>query len=250
VNPHFIREKETLDQARSLMYKLDVRALPVINSKDELTGVIGLKDLAKINYQVRDRQTKGDIAGGKSSSSKVEIKSIMKAPVFIGKDAKISEAVKIMNKNEISTIIVTEDNKPIGIITQYDLIELIASFKSEEQVFVQISGLHEAEPEAYDMMYELIQKSVKRMAKIVTPKVFTIHVHRQDTDGEHASGNITMSGRLTTEHELFFSTSRDWDLAVAMSTMLSQLEKSIRKDKDKKQAIKKDLDKHKNKGVR
>jgi CBS domain-containing protein len=241
-NPHFIREKETLDQARNLMFRLDVRALPVINGKDELTGVVGLKDLAKLTSQEKNRQTRGDILGGKSSSSKVEVKSIMKTPVSIGKNARISEAVNLMNQNEISTIIVTEENKPIGIITQYDLIELIASFKHEEQVFVQISGLHEAEPEAYDMMYELIQKSVKRMAKIVTPKVFTIHVHRQDTDGEHAAGNITMSGRMTTEHELFFSTSRDWDLAVALSTMLSQMEKSIRKDKDKKQAIRKETD--------
>jgi CBS domain-containing protein len=250
-NPHFIREKETMDQARNLMFRLDVRALPVVNSKDELTGVIGLKDLAKITSSEKNRQTRGDILGGKSSSSKVEVKSIMKTPVSIGKDAKISEAVKLMNENEISTIIVTEENKPIGIITQYDLIELIASFKSEEQVFVQISGLHEAEPEAYDMMYELIQKSVKRMAKIVTPKVFTINVNRQDTGSDHTAGNVSLRGRMTTEHELYYSTSRDWDLMMALSTMLSQMEKSIRKDKDKKQALRKDIDKaiHKNKGT-
>jgi len=250
-NPHIIREKETMDQARNLMSRLDIRTLPVINSKDELTGVVGLKDLARITSSEKNRQTRGDLAGGKSSSSKVEVKSIMKAPISIGKDAKISEAVKIMNANKISTIIVTEDNKPIGIITQYDLIELIASFKHEDQVFVQISGLHEAEPEAYDMMYELIQKSIKRMAKIVTPKVFTINVHRQDVGSDHTAGNVSMRGRMTTEHELYYSTSRDWDLMMALSSMLSQMEKSIRKDKDKKQAIRKDIDKaiHKNKGT-
>ena len=128
---------------------------------------------------------------------------------------------------------------PVGIITQYDLIELIASFKSEEQVFVQISGLHEAEPEAYDMMYELIQKSVKRMAKLVTPKIFTIHVTRQDAGSEHTAGNVTVRGRMTTEHELYHFTATDWDLALALSSMLSQMEKSIRKDKDKKQSISK-----------
>jgi CBS domain-containing protein len=237
-SPHFITEKETIDQARNLMYKLDVRALPVTNHKGELTGVVGLKDLAKVNYQAKSRQTRGDIAGGKGSSSKVEVKSVMKAPpIFIGKDAKISDAVKLMNKNDISTVIVTERNEPVGIITQYDLIELIASFKSEEQVFVQISGLHEAEPEAYDMMYDLIQKSVKRMAKLVTPKIFTIHVTRHDAGSEQTAGNITIRGRLTTEHELYHFAANDWELALALSSMLSQMERSIRKDKDKKQTI-------------
>jgi hypothetical protein len=142
-----------------------------------------------------------------------------------------------MNKNDISTVIVTERNAPVGIITQYDLIELIASFKSEEQVFVQISGLHEAEPEAYDMMYDLIQKSVKRMAKLVTPKIFTIHVTRHDAGSEQTAGNITIRGRLTTEHELYHFAANDWELALALSSMLSQMERSIRKDKDKKQTI-------------
>lgn len=239
-SPHFITEKDTVDQARNSMFRLDVRALPVTNAKGELTGVIGIKDLAKISYQIKSRQTRGDVAGGKSSSSKVEVKSVMRTPaVSITKDAKISDAVKMMNKNDISTIIVTEMGQPIGIVTQYDLIELIASFKSEEQVFVQISGLHEAEPEAYDMMYEMIQKSVKRMAKLVTPKIFTIHVTKHDMGSDRTAGNVTIRGRMTTEHELFYSTATDWELALSLSTMLSQLEKSVRKDKEKKQSISK-----------
>ncbi|MDO9537527.1 MAG: CBS domain-containing protein [Thermoplasmata archaeon] len=233
-SPHFIGDKDAVDQARSLMYRLDVRALPVINEKNELVGVVGLKDLAKITSHEKNRQTRGDTQGGKTSSRKIDVKSIMKFPaITIDKGSLIADAVKLMNKNKISTIIVTEKGLPVGIVTQYDLIELIASFKSEEQVFVQISGLHEAEPEAYDMMYELIQKSVKRMAKFVTPKVFSIHVTRQDAGSEHNAGNITIRGRMTTEHEMYHITTVEWDLALALSSMLSQMEKNMRKDKEK-----------------
>lgn len=233
--PHIIGERETIDQARSVMYKLDVRALPVTNGKDNLVGVVGLKDLAKVTYRDRTRQTRGDISGGKSSPTKVEVKSVMKTPpITITQDSRIVDAVALMNKNNISTVIVTKNNLPIGIVTQYDLIELIASFKSEEQVFVQISGLHEADPEAYDAMYELIQKSVKRMAKIVTPKIFTIHVTAHEAGSDHMSGDVTIRGRLTTEHEMFYSTSTDWDIMKALSTLLNHIERSIRKDKEKK----------------
>ncbi|MBU4072178.1 MAG: CBS domain-containing protein [Candidatus Thermoplasmatota archaeon] len=240
-SPHFINEKDTLEQARSIMYRLDVRAMPVIDSKGELTGVLGLKDLAKgTGGKGRKRKTNDFTAGKGNVEMGVQVKSVMKTPaITIGKEAKISEAVKLMQKNTISTIIVIEGNTPIGIVTQYDLIELIASFKSEEQVFVQISGLHEAEPEAYDMMYDLIQKYIKRMAKMVTPKVFSIHVTRYDAGNAHNTGNITVRGRLTTEHELYYSTTNEWDLALALSALLSHMEKSIRKDIEKKKTASK-----------
>jgi CBS domain-containing protein len=236
-SPYFINEKDTLEQARSMMYRLDVRALPVINKKEELTGVLGLKDLAKVGGKDRKRKTSDFTAGKGNVDMAVQVKSVMKSPpITIQPDGKISDVVKLMRKNAISTIVVTENDLPIGVVTQYDLIELIASFKSEEQVFVQISGLHEAEPESYDMMYDLIQKSIKRMAKMVTPKVFTIHVTRQDAGNAHNAGNVTIRGRLTTEHELYHSTMNDWDLAVTLSSLLSHMEKSIRKDVDKKKA--------------
>jgi len=237
-SPHFIFEKDTIEQARNLMYRLDVRALPVTNSREELTGVLGLKDLAKVAGRDRKRKTADFTAGKGGMDMGIVVKSVMKTPpITIQKTAKISEAVQLMKRNAISTIVVTEENKPIGIVSQYDLIELIASFKKEEQVFVQISGLHEAEPEAYDMMYDLIQKSVKRMAKLVTPKIFTIHVDRQDAGSGRTSGNVTVRGRLTTEHELYHLTATDWDLALALNSMLSQLERSIRKDNEKRKAF-------------
>ncbi len=232
--PHNISEKDTIDQARSIMYKLDVRTLPVINGDNNVVGAVGLKDLGKANFRKRERATRGD-AGGEQISAKIKVGSIMRSPpITIGETQKIIEAVTLMNENNISSVIVTDKDKPVGIVTQYDLIELIASFKHEEQVFVQISGLHEADPESYDMMYELIQKNIKRVSKIVTPKIFTIHVTTQEAGSDHLSGDVTLRGRMTTEHELYYSTVTDWDIMKALSTMLSHMEKSVRKDKDKK----------------
>ena len=233
-SPHYIGEKDTIDQARSIMYKLDVRALPVTDGEDNVVGAVGLKDLGKASFRKRERTTRGD-ASGKQISSKITVGSIMRSPpITITETQKIVEAVALMNDNNISSVIVTDKDRPVGIVTQYDLIELIASFKHEEQVFVQISGLHEAEPESYDMMYELIQKNIKRVSKIVTPKIFTIHVTTQEAGSDHMSGDVTLRGRMTTEHELYYSTVTDWDIMKALSTMLSNIEKSIRKDKDKK----------------
>lgn len=233
-HPHWICEDDSIDQVRSVIYKLDTRALPVVDKKDRLVGVVGLKDLAKISYRDKSRQTRGDIRGGKSSADNVTVKSMMKSPpITIGPDAKIAEAVELMKKNEISTVVVIKGEMPVGIITQYDLIELIASFKKEDQVFVQISGLHETDSETYDIMFELIQKYIKRVGKIVTPKVFTIHVNAEG-GSTVSGGDVNIRGRLTTEHEMFYATAEDWDIMKALSEMLSQMERMIRKEKEKK----------------
>ncbi len=239
-SPHSVSEKDSVDQARAIMYKLDVRALPVIDSNEEIVGVVGLKDLAKVTHRERNRQTTGDVKGGKIAPTKMAVRGVMNSPpITINEDQKIVDVVELMNSNNISSIIVTKKNKPVGIVTQFDLIELIASFKHEDQVFVQISGLHEADPDAYDMMYELIQKHIKRVSKIVTPKIFTIHVAAHEAGSDHISGDVTVRGRMTTEHELYYSSAEDWDLMKALSTMLSIIEKSVRKDKEKKVAAQK-----------
>lgn len=238
-HPHLICEDDTIDRARSIIFKLDVRALPVVDNEHKLVGVVGVRDLAQAGFRKKTRQTRGD-AAGRTGAAKIEVGSLMKSPaITIDQEAKIVDAVKLMQKNDISTVVITEGETPIGIVTQFDLIELIASFKKEDQVFVQISGLHEADSECYDEMFELIQKYVKRVSKIVTPKIFTVHVHAEG--GSHdASGDVKLRGRLTTEHELFHSTSEDWDIMKALSELLSQMERMIRKEKDKK----KDAERH------
>jgi CBS domain-containing protein len=236
-HPHWICEDDSIDQVRSVIYKLDVRALPVVDKKDKLVGVIGLKDIANISSYQKTRQTRGDTRGGKSSTAKIDVRSVMNTPpITINQTAQITEAVELMRKHDISTVVVTERETPVGIITQYDLIELIASFKKEDQVFVQISGLHETDSHTYDVMFELIQKYIKRLGKIVTPKVFTIHVHIEG-GGPETSGNVTLRGRLTTEHEMFFASAEDWDIMKASSELLSQMERMVRKEKEKQRDL-------------
>jgi len=232
-HPHCVREDDNMEHARNVIYKLDVRAIPVVDKKNEVVGVIGIKDLAKTSLIKKTGQTRGD-AKGKTEPPRIEVKSMMRSPVItIDPEAKIHEAVELMNDNDVSTVVVTEDEHPVGILTQYDFIELIASFKEEERVFVQISGLHEAEPEVYDLMFDIIQKYIKRVSKIITPKIFTVHVHSEM--GRHdATGEVTLTGRLTTEHEMFYTKAEDWDYVKALSEMLSQMERKVRKDKDKR----------------
>lgn len=233
-SPHCVSEKDKLDKAKSLMSRLDVRALPVVDAKNKITGVIGIKDITEYAWRDKSRVSMYE-GGGESSPVKITVSSVMnKPPISIDEKSMIPDAVKLMVENSISTIVVTERDTPIGVITQYDLMELLASFQEKEGVFVQISGLEMAESDVYDMMYDLIQKSMKRLGKLVKPKIFTIHVSMHSEGKDHHSGRYHLTGRLTTDHEMYYANSIDWDLMKCMSEMLSQLDRMIRKDKRKR----------------
>lgn len=52
---------------------------------------------------------------------------ISKNLVYCFPNTKITEAAKIMHENKVGSIVIIEDNKPVGIFTQKDLIRLVAS---------------------------------------------------------------------------------------------------------------------------
>lgn len=231
-SPKCISQNDTIVNARNLMMGLDERAIPVVDDDEKLAGVIGLKDLADLLWRPKIREEKGDRVGERRPVS-VTIKGIMRTPpISVGLDASVKDVVNLMTKHNISSIIVTEEREPVGIITQVDLIELIATFREEEEVYVQITGLEEDDPEVYDAMYELIQKFVKRIAKIVAPKILAIHVVHYHPGGDVSKYSIRV--RMSTERKMFYAKAFDWSLLSALNETLEQLEKNIKKKKDRK----------------
>ncbi|RLE67129.1 MAG: hypothetical protein DRJ47_01035 [Thermoprotei archaeon] len=60
-------------------------------------------------------------------------------PVTIGKDDAITTAVKTMVQNEVSHLIVTRDDKPIGVVSEKDIISKLATQRLRR---VDVSSLH------------------------------------------------------------------------------------------------------------
>jgi len=62
----------------------------------------------------------------------IEIHSIMVDKVVTTKkDATVKEAVELMNKHEIGCLVVVEDEEPVGIITERDLLKRVLAESKE-----------------------------------------------------------------------------------------------------------------------
>src|SRR3990170_2773219 len=219
--PQCVNASETVAQARTVMVGLGERAIPVVDGERRLVGVVGLRDLTDVFARPREKEKRRG-GGGEKDPVRVLVGSIMRPPVTVGPDATLPKALTVMAEKRISTLVVVdEEREPVGIITSADLVELAARFREREGLFVQISGLEE-QPDVYDQMYDMIQKAMRRISNLTTPRMLNLHVVQYKADGDKSKWSLRP--RFATEREMYYLKHFDWDLFKALDGLLDQLE--------------------------
>lgn len=104
------------------------------------------------------------------SSMSVQTRDIMVSKVVtIRKDSMVKEAVRLMNENEIGCLVVTENKKAIGILTERDLMRrVLAKSKDPGRIKVEdvmSTPLISVEPNAEigDVSRIMFQRNIKKM---------------------------------------------------------------------------------------
>lgn len=231
-NPQCVAEDDTVEHAVQIMRSLGERAIPVVDKHRHLKGVVGMKDIVDLFARPKVREQYGDRAG-EEQKVEIQLHSVMRyPPVTVGPDADVHRAAELMVKDHISSVIVTEKDEPVGIITTQDLMQFLAGLREREQLFVEISGLEDEPPEAYDEIYTVIQKEMRRMAEIVEPKTLTIHFQKYSPEGDRFK--YSLRARFTTAHRVYHAHHFDWDLHTALKGLLDILHKRILKEKERR----------------
>jgi len=228
--PITVEEGQHLHQARARMKGLEENFVPVVDKKSKLVGVVGAREMVSL-WTKKKRETSGDVIGKKKPVD-IIVKSIMRTPVSIERDVNLHEGVKLMLKHKVPSIIITEGGEPIGIATDFDIVELIANAREREQAYVQITGLEEEHEEVYEAMYDLIGKCLKRIARMDAPQILGVHVTSHHHEGEEVKYSIHL--KLSTAHNRYYTKHYDWNLLRSLDEALEQMERMVRKDKEKK----------------
>jgi CBS domain-containing protein len=234
-NTQTVLEEATIPQARKILLSLDERAIPVVDGKDRLVGVVGLKDFTEYLWKPKERATKGEQLGEKIPF-KLEVKSIMRRPpITVGERATVAEAAALMDRHHISIVIVAREGRILGVVSQADLMELVASFKGRDQLYVQISGLDEDETWSYEGLYDIIQRGIRRISDIVTPSILNVHVAKHEETPLktiEARSKYSLRARLTCDSGMYYAWEHDWDLFKVMDRVMEQFERRIKKEKE------------------
>ncbi len=234
-SPVTIEASEDISKAKSMMDRYDVRVLPVVDDQGVLSGMVGIQDFMEEGFQPMNtrmkRQEKGDRTGERESQ-KIEVQNIMsKPPITINPDSILPEAARKMIEHDISTLIVTKNGEIEGVLSQNDLIQVLASFKERDQVYVQINGLEEG-PDVYNQVYDLIQRFLEKINQVVKPLILYVHVVSHRKSGNQKEYSVRL--RLSTDLGMLYAKETDWNLMRAIDDGLDSLKKRTFQDKEKR----------------
>jgi CBS domain-containing protein len=138
-----VREDMTARELARFLVNNEITGAPVENASGKLVGVVSLVDLAAVASDAGDvasDQSNPDffVRGWEDSVTPEEIRSfrvdnenllvgeIMTPTVFsVAEDATVSEVASTMLNGHLHRLLVTRDEKPVGIVSTSDLLGLL-----------------------------------------------------------------------------------------------------------------------------
>lgn len=107
-----------VQDAAKTMTESKIDSILVFENSD-VVGIVTNKDLLS------------DVVAKGKDPTKITVKEICRKPIIkIHKDAKVKEAIDLMNKNDIRRLVVTNEERPIGIISRKILVGNLGEFSA------------------------------------------------------------------------------------------------------------------------
>jgi CBS domain-containing protein len=226
--PFTVEEYESAGAVISLFRQHGISHAPVV-SDDKLVGMISVQDLIDNIFQPKQSQTVGDVAGEKSPILSIPTKGIMTKPaITILPGTTLKDAAKKMHKFKISSLVVVEKGRPIGILTKKDFLEPLAAMEKPSRVItVQFSvkdvGINEIQR---GFIMEDFESFARRYQNTI--KSGTLFVYMKG-HGTNYKGDQLIHCRLKfrARKNMFFSSSEGYGVEQTFRTALDRLEKQL-----------------------
>ena len=230
--PITVTEDDDLVEALRKMRDIDETSIPVVNDEGRVTGMVNINDISKELWRERGRMRQGEYYRNKARPS---VKDVMVAPLVTNPNKKLSSCMKDLIDSEARVCTVVDENMmPEGVISQGDILGEIVKGFTGGSVLVNLSGARFDDPEVYDKLYSIIEKSAKSIAKFKRMKPMLINVHIEEYNQTGKEIKYSIRGKMVTESKTFFTRSWDWNIFRAVKELMGQFEKMVQKNKNYK----------------
>jgi CBS domain-containing protein/ribosome-associated translation inhibitor RaiA len=216
-----IEENTSLADAVSKMRRYNISRLPVINTKGILRGTLSILDIAKIIATPRERTSKSAaISGGTAGIKDVKVKDITRRAISVERGTKLNVMTDHFRQNEEA--IVVGDERPMGIVTPKDALELILPKKSSEPI------IHMAHFEDGQDRIE-IQDQLARFLKKIQGKLGDVRSIVVYAD-KHKTRKYSLRTRLITSNGVIDAKAVGYDPISASKELVARLERRIKSE--------------------
>jgi predicted transcriptional regulator len=235
MNPEVITvlKDSTVAKALATMRNNGVDRVVVIDENYKVVGIVTGKDIVDRIFAPRKKVTLGDLSGEKEKSLSIKVESIMSYPVITAeKDESINNVINKMIEHDISSVVITKDGFPEGIVVKKDIIEYFLKraipTRFGYQVVLKDVTLDEFE---MDRINKDLENFLDKFKEYFGDAILFVYMKKHK---EYYRGLplIYVRLKLTSDKGVFFATGEGWGAEYALHTALRKLERSILEHKD------------------
>jgi len=220
-----IEENSTLANALAKMRRYNISRLPIIKSNGVLTGIINALEIAKIIATPRERIGKSRGLRALTSETAirdVKVKDIMRKAISVERGTKLNTLVESFKRNE--EIVVVGDERPIGIVTPRDALEITLPHRNEPSIHIaHVDG--EARRTIEEHMTRFLKKVHGKLENIQSVIIYA---------DKHKTRKYSVRARLIAARRVIDAKAVGYDPVSACKELISRLDRQIRSEHSQK----------------
>jgi predicted transcriptional regulator/ribosome-associated translation inhibitor RaiA len=220
-----IEENSTLANALAKMRRYNISRLPIIKSNGVLTGIINALEIAKIIATPRERIGKSRGLRALTSETAirdVKVKDIMRKAISVERGTKLNTLVESFKRNE--EIVVVGDERPIGIVTPRDALEITLPHRNEPSIHIaHVDG--EARRTIEEHMARFLKKIHGKLENIQSVIIYA---------DKHKTRKYSVRARLIAATRVIDAKAVGYDPVSACKELISRLDRQIRSEHSQK----------------
>lgn len=201
----------------------------------KISGIISVYDILQNIFWPQRRQTTGDIVGEKIETLGVPAKGIMNRPVItVDQQNSLRDSEKMMHNQGISCLVVTSNERLVGIVTKLDFLEPISQLEIAERKLSVQFGIKDVEVTSsqQNFMIEEFDSFSRRYEEAF--KLGTLFVYMKSHHNTSTRDTPLVHCRLQfrTVRGTFISSSEGWGVEPAFKMALDRLERRLLRSKE------------------
>jgi CBS domain-containing protein/ribosome-associated translation inhibitor RaiA len=218
-----VEDQSALSNALSKMRRYNISRLPVINSSGILIGIIAALDVANLISVPRERASKSPGIGTAVAIRDIKVKEIMRKAPSVESGTRLNSLTeKFRTADEV---VVVGNNRPIGIITPKDALELILPKRSEPSIHISHVDEDNVRREIEEQFAGFLKKIQGKLGNVQSVMVYA---------DKHKTHKYSLRARTITDNGIVDAKAVGYDALSACKEVISRLERRIKSEHSQK----------------
>ncbi len=236
MNPEVVtvKDHDTVAKALATMRNHGIDRVVVVDDNNKVVGIVTGKDIIDRVLAPRKRARLGDVSGEKEKTLSIMVESIMSYPVITAnKNDSVASVIDTMIEKNISSVVVTKDGFPEGIVIKKDILENFIKkatpTKFDVQVIVRNLTLDDFEKARIN---DDLNNFMEKFKDYFGEAILFVYIRKFRWEYYRGLPWVLVRLKLASDKGTFVATGEGWGAEYALHATLKKLEREILKEKE------------------